>query len=97
VQRLAGQKLLCDLALDYDAMGSVLGHGLSSFESPACRSIVKSVSVRPEGPTPDRRPKLNPFLGPAPARRIRLSPSPAIACAAAVGRGGEVRECLAIF
>ena len=28
----------------------MLGHELSSFESPACRSIVKSAPVRPRGP-----------------------------------------------
>jgi membrane fusion protein, multidrug efflux system len=33
-------------------VGAVLGHGLSSFESPAYRSIVKLASVRPKGPTP---------------------------------------------
>jgi len=35
VQGLAGEKLLCDLTLELDAVNAVLGHGLSSFESPA--------------------------------------------------------------
>jgi len=34
MQRLAGEKLLCDLALELDAMRAVLGHGLPSCESP---------------------------------------------------------------
>jgi hypothetical protein len=34
VERLAGQKLLRDLTLERDVVGSVPRHGLSSFESP---------------------------------------------------------------
>jgi hypothetical protein len=36
VQRLAGDVILRDLPLELDAVGTVLGHGLSSSESPAC-------------------------------------------------------------
>jgi hypothetical protein len=32
---LAGQKLLSDLPLEFDAVRAVLGHWLPSFESPA--------------------------------------------------------------
>jgi hypothetical protein len=35
VELIAGQKLLRDLTLKFDAAGSMLGHELSSFESPA--------------------------------------------------------------
>jgi NADPH:quinone reductase-like Zn-dependent oxidoreductase len=52
VERFASQILLRDLTLKFDAVGSILGHELSSFESPACWSNVKSSPVRPEGPTP---------------------------------------------
>ena len=44
---------LSDLALELDAMGAVLGHGLSSFESPARWSILAGPTVRPRGPTPN--------------------------------------------
>ena len=54
VKRLASQKLLCDLTFELKAVRAMLGHGLSSFESPAYRSIVKPAPVRPEGPTPPR-------------------------------------------
>ena len=52
VQCLASKELLCDLTLKFDAMGSVLCHGLSSLESPACRSIAKPTLVHRKGPTP---------------------------------------------
>ena len=42
--------LLHDLTLELDAVGSVLGHGLSSFESPAPRSIPKLDLSTPRGP-----------------------------------------------
>jgi hypothetical protein len=42
------------LTLEFDAVGSIPGHELSSFESPACRSNVKSTHVRPQGPTPNQ-------------------------------------------
>jgi len=35
MERFAGQKLLSDLALELDALGTMPGHGLPSFESPA--------------------------------------------------------------
>jgi hypothetical protein len=41
VKRLAREKLLCDLTLELETVGTVFGHGLSSFESPAGRSIAK--------------------------------------------------------
>ena len=47
VKRLASQIFLRDLTLKFDAVGSTLGDELSSFESPACRSNVKSYPVRP--------------------------------------------------
>ena len=50
VERLAGDKLLRDLALELEAMGAVVGHGLLSFESPATRSIVKLDLSGPTGP-----------------------------------------------
>jgi uncharacterized membrane protein YedE/YeeE len=50
VQRLAGQKLLGDLTLEFDAVGSVLRHGHSSFESPASRSIAKPKLSTLRGP-----------------------------------------------
>jgi hypothetical protein len=34
VKRLAGQELLSDLALELDAVGAVLGHGLPFFRKP---------------------------------------------------------------
>jgi hypothetical protein len=52
VERFASQKLLRDLALKFDAVRAIPDHELSSFESPACRSNVKSAHVRPQGPTP---------------------------------------------
>jgi hypothetical protein len=52
VKRLAGEKLPCDLTLELETVGAVFGHGLSSFESPAARSIAKLNPVRPKGPTP---------------------------------------------
>ena len=51
VKRLAVQKLLCDLTLELNAMGSVSCHGLFS-KSPANRSIQLCFPVRPKGPTP---------------------------------------------
>jgi hypothetical protein len=35
MERLAGKKLLTHLALELDAMRTMSGHGLPSFESPA--------------------------------------------------------------
>lgn len=52
VERLAGQELLSNLTLEFDAVGSVSRHELSSFESPAPRSIPFNPPVRPQGPTP---------------------------------------------
>src|ERR1700722_12365925 len=52
VERLASQKLLRDLTLKFDAVRAIPDHELSSFESPACRSNVKSAHVPPQGPTP---------------------------------------------
>jgi hypothetical protein len=52
MKRLASQIFLGDLALELDGVGTVLGHGLSSFESPAYWSNLKLGSVRPQGPTP---------------------------------------------
>ena len=52
MKRLAGEKLPCDLTLELETVGAVFGHGLSSFESPAARSIAKLNPVRPKGPTP---------------------------------------------
>jgi hypothetical protein len=52
VERFASQKLLRDLTLKFDAVRAIPDHELSSFESPACRSNVKSAHVRPQGPTP---------------------------------------------
>ncbi|HTW90075.1 MAG TPA: hypothetical protein VMD75_18930, partial [Candidatus Binataceae bacterium] len=43
-----------DLALELDAVRAVLGHGLSSFESPVRGSIPDRPTVRPKGPTPVR-------------------------------------------
>jgi Aldo/keto reductase family len=50
VKRIASQKLLNDLTLKLDTVGSILGHELSSFESPACRSNVKPSLSSPRGP-----------------------------------------------
>src|ERR1700722_4973265 len=50
VERLASQKLLRDLTLKFDAVRAIPDHELSSFESPACRSNVKSAHVPPRGP-----------------------------------------------
>ena len=47
---LAAKKLLSDLALEFDAVCAVLGHRLSSFESPASRSIHCCRLSRPRGP-----------------------------------------------
>jgi hypothetical protein len=49
---LAGQEFLSNLALEFDAVRAVLGHGLPSFESPARWSILAGPTVRPKGPTP---------------------------------------------
>ena len=49
---LAGQELLSHLALELDAVRTMLGHGLPSFESPAQGSIPACPTVRPRGPTP---------------------------------------------
>jgi hypothetical protein len=51
--RFANQKLLRDLTLKFDAVRAIPDHELSSFESPACRSNVKSAHVHPKGPTPE--------------------------------------------
>src|ERR1700722_18920129 len=53
IQGLAGQELLSHLALEFDAVRAVLGHGLPSFESPARWSILAGPTVRPKGPTPN--------------------------------------------
>jgi hypothetical protein len=53
VERLAREKLLCDLTLELETVSAVFSHGLSSFESPAARSIAKLNPVRPKGPTPN--------------------------------------------
>jgi len=52
VKRLAGQELLSDLALEFDAVRALFGLGLPSFESPARGSIPIRPIVRPTGPTP---------------------------------------------
>jgi len=52
VERFASQKLLRDLTLKFDAVRAIPDHELSSLESPAYRSNVKSAHVRPKGPTP---------------------------------------------
>lgn len=57
VQRLAGEILLNDLALEGDAVGAVgtmLCHGRRSFECPTHRSNHFNQLVRPQGPTPKR-------------------------------------------
>jgi len=50
MERLSGEKLLGDLALELDAVGAVLGHGLSSFESPARGQSLSSSLSGPRGP-----------------------------------------------
>jgi hypothetical protein len=50
MQGLAGQEFLNDLALEFDAVRAVLGHGLRAFESPARWSILAAPTVRPTGP-----------------------------------------------
>ena len=55
VQCLAAQEFLSDLSLELNAVGSVLCHGLLSFESPASRSIHSRPPVRLKGPTPASR------------------------------------------
>jgi len=52
MERLAGQVILRHLALELDAVGAVSGHRLSSFESPAPRSIPYRHTVRLKGRTP---------------------------------------------
>ena len=52
MKRLAREKLLCDLTLELETVSAAFSHGLSSFESPAARSIAKLNPVRPKGPTP---------------------------------------------
>ena len=52
VERLAGEILLNDLALEGDAVGAVSCHGRRSFECPANRSNHFNPPVRPQGPTP---------------------------------------------
>ena len=52
VKRVADEKFLGDLTFKFNAVGSIPSHKLSSFESPAYRSILYSASVRPQGPTP---------------------------------------------
>ena len=57
VERLAGEILLNDLALEGDAVGSVgsvLGHGRRSFECPTHRSNQFNPPVRLKAPTPSR-------------------------------------------
>jgi hypothetical protein len=50
MQGLAGQEFLSNLALEFDAVRAVLGHGLPAFESPARWSILAGPTVRPRGP-----------------------------------------------
>ena len=54
VKRVAGEKFLGDLTFEFNAVGSIPSHKLSSFESPVYRSIHYSASVRLQGPTPKR-------------------------------------------
>jgi hypothetical protein len=53
MERVAGAKLLRDLAFEFDAVRAVLGHGLPSFESPTWGSIRQCRPVRHEKPTPN--------------------------------------------
>ena len=50
VQRLACEKLQSDLTLEFDAVGTVICHGLSSFESPDPGVNSCWPPVRPKGP-----------------------------------------------
>src|SRR3546814_7032290 len=54
VQRLAGEKLLRDLPLELDAMGTVSCHGLHSPKARPTRSNPQSRPVHPQGRT-DRK------------------------------------------
>ena len=53
MERLASEKLLCDLTLELETGSALFSHALSSFESLAAPSIAKLNPVRPKGPTPD--------------------------------------------
>ena len=61
MQGLAGQELLRDLALELDAVGAVLGHGLSSFESPAEGQFLLAQLSAPRGPLQSAS-KIDPML-----------------------------------
>jgi hypothetical protein len=50
MERLAGEKLLSNLALELDAVGTMPGHGLPSFESPAYGQILTFDLSGPRGP-----------------------------------------------
>lgn len=52
MEGLATQELLCHLPLELDAVGSALGHGPRSFESPVPRSILVRQYVQVQGATP---------------------------------------------
>ena len=52
IERLSGQLLLDDFALELDGVGAVLGRTLPSFESPVRWSVSEFPPVRPEGPIP---------------------------------------------
>src|SRR3546814_2123068 len=52
VQRLAGEKLLRDLPLELDAMGTVSCHGLHSPKARPTRLNPQSRPVHPQGRTP---------------------------------------------
>jgi hypothetical protein len=54
VQRLAGDELLRDLALECDAVGSMARHGLSSYESPAPGQFLNPDPSAPRGPLQSR-------------------------------------------
>jgi hypothetical protein len=52
MERLARETLLSHPALELDAVRTMPGHGLPSFESPAWSSNLRLRPVRPEGSTP---------------------------------------------
>src|SRR5450631_1399346 len=63
MQGLAGDKLLGNLPFESGAMRTMLGHGFHPSKAQHRRSIQNSHSVRPQGRTPYRRPKLTPLFG----------------------------------
>jgi hypothetical protein len=42
MEHLAGEKLLSDLALEFDAVGTMSDHGLPSFDSPPGGQIIRA-------------------------------------------------------